>query len=160
MQHMDWNQLRQDCGFRDTKDNYEFDIAISFAGENRDLARYITESLEMLDIHTFYDEMFEANFLGKTWSTQFQEIFGEQSRFVLCILDEHHAKKIWPTFEREHFTPRIPDESVIPVFLDETKFVGIPQDLIGMRFKYDPGDPAWRKRVDDEIIVKLIDKLT
>jgi hypothetical protein len=160
MQHMDWNQLRQDCGFRDTTENYEFDIAISFAGENRDLARYIAESLELLDVHTFYDEMFEANFLGKTWSAQFKTIFGEKSRLILCILDEHHAKKIWPTFEREHFTTRIPDESVIPIFLDETKFVGIPQDLVGVPFEYDPGDPGWKKKVDDEIIVKLIDKLS
>src|SRR5262249_6805275 len=37
-------------------------------------------------------------------SAKFKEIFGEKSRYVVCILDKHHSDKIWPTFEREIFT--------------------------------------------------------
>lgn len=44
VKHLDWDQLRQDCGFRDTADNFEFELAISFAGENRALAAYIMRS--------------------------------------------------------------------------------------------------------------------
>jgi hypothetical protein len=101
-----------------------------------------------------------VNFLGKAWSQQFKEIFGKRSRFVVCLLDNHHLAKIWPTFEREHFVPRIADESVIPIFLDDTKFPGIPQDLVGIRFKFDPNNPEWKKKATDEIIMKLIDKLS
>ena len=35
---------------------------------------------------------------------------------VICK-HQHHAEKIWPTFERECFTPRIKDASVIPIYL-------------------------------------------
>jgi hypothetical protein len=70
--------------------------------------------------------MFEANFLGKAWSQQFKNIFGNKRCFVVCILDKHHLGKIWPTFEREHFAPRTAHESVIPIFLDGTKFPGVP----------------------------------
>ena len=87
-------------------------MAISFAGENRDLARFIADSLETLDVPVFYDERFEANFLGKAWSAQFKEISSAKSRLVLCLLDKHHKDKIWPTFEREHFAPRVAEESV------------------------------------------------
>lgn len=65
VKHLDWDALRKDCGFRAAGHDYEFDVAISFAGENRDLARYIADSLEFLDVPVFFDEMFEANFLGK-----------------------------------------------------------------------------------------------
>jgi hypothetical protein len=159
VKHLDWAALRADCGFREGGKVYPFEIAISFAGENRELARLIAGSLEELDVPVFFDEMFEVNFLGKTWARQFKEIFGEKSQFVVCLLDQHHLEKIWPTFEREHFIPRIADESVIPIFLDDTKFPGIPQDLIGIKFRYDPEDPKWKNKVTDEIVMKLIDKV-
>jgi hypothetical protein len=160
IKHLDWDQLRQDCGFRQTAVDYEWEVALSFAGENRKLAEYINDRLTFLDVPVFYDAHFEANYLGKTWSAQFKEIFGEKSRYVVCILDKHHSEKIWPTFEREIFTPRVASGTVIPIFLDDTKFVGIPHDLIGIKFHFDPADPEWKKKADDQIIMKLIDKLS
>src|ERR1700738_5491404 len=32
IKHLDWNQLRQDCGFREQNDDCEFEVALSFAG--------------------------------------------------------------------------------------------------------------------------------
>ena len=129
-------------------------------GENRKLAEYLDEKLAVLDVPVFYDANFEANYLGKTWSAQFKDIFGEKSRYVVCILDKHHSDKIWPTFEREIFMPRVVSGTVIPIFLDDTKFVGIPHDVIGIKFKFDLADPDWQKKANDEIITKLIDKLS
>jgi hypothetical protein len=160
IKHLDWNRLRQDCGFREHNGDFEFDVALSFAGENRELAELIYEGLTTLDVQVFYDAMFEANFLGKAWSQQFKDIFGGQSRLVICILDKQHLDKIWPTFEREHFVPRVADESVIPIFLDDTKFPGIPRDIVGIHFNFDRSDPDWRKKATDQIIMKLIDKLS
>jgi hypothetical protein len=159
IKHLDWNQLRQDCGFRDSEEDFEFEFALSFAGENRDLARHIAQQLEMLDVPVFFDEMFEANFLGSAWTKRFREIFGEKSKFVVCLLDSQHEKKIWPTFEREHFTPRVESESVIPIFLDDTKFLGIPRDIVGIHFKFDKSDEKWKQNADTAIIFKLLDRL-
>jgi hypothetical protein len=50
VKHLDWQALRADCGFKEGGKVYEFDIAISFAGENRELARTIAENLEALDV--------------------------------------------------------------------------------------------------------------
>jgi hypothetical protein len=74
-------------------------------------------------------------------------------------LDQYHEKKIWPTFERECFTPRVADEAVIPIFLDNTVFVGIPQDIVGIRF-VPSGDPIkLENEITDEIAFKLYDRL-
>ena len=135
LNHLDWSKLRHDCGFRAPGREAEYDFAISFAGENRELAREIAQQLSLLDAHVFFDEHFEANFLGGTWSVQFERIFGRDSRLVVCLLDQHYRDKIWPTFERECFLPRVPDGDVIPILLDDTTFVGIPKDLIGIRFQ-------------------------
>lgn len=161
IQHLDWDRLQADCGFRNEDIVYEYDVAISFAGENRNLAKHIANQLESLDITVFFDEMFEANFLGHTWTKVFKEIFSEKSRFVLCLLDSYHEQKIWPTFEREHFAPRVVEQSVIPVYLDDTKFVGIPSDVIGIRFRYDREQiEGWQHNADTEIVEKLVDRLT
>ncbi len=159
LKHLNWDSLRVDCGFKEANEDYEYDFALSFAGENRVLAEFIAMQMESLDTHVFYDEYFESNFLGKTWSQQFKRIFSEDSRLVVCLLDKHHNDKIWPSFERECFQPRVTDEAVIPIFLDDTLFVGIPQDLIGIRFHWDQEDPKWKEQVVDNILMKLIDRI-
>ncbi|MGV3518527.1 TIR domain-containing protein [Luteitalea sp.] len=155
IKHLNWSQLRQDCGFKAQSSDYEFDYAISFAGENRDLAREIAEQLSLLDAHVFFDEHFEANFLGAAWQAQFERIFARDSRLVVCLLDEHYRDKIWPTFERECFLPRVATGDVIPIFLDSTPFVGIPKDLIGIVFHKSSNPEEDKNRVTDEIVFKL-----
>lgn len=159
LKHLDWQKLRTDCGFKQDINDTEYDFAISFAGENRELARVIADQLETLDTTVFFDEYFEVNFLGKAWSKEFKRIFAESSRIVICLLDSNHLNKIWPTFERECFQPRVEDEAVIPIYLDDTTFPGIPKDIAGIRFKWNHDDDNWKDKVTDEIVFKVIERL-
>ncbi|HEV2245630.1 MAG TPA: TIR domain-containing protein [Terriglobia bacterium] len=160
LKHLNWDDLRRVCGFRAGDRNYDFDFAISFAGENRQLAKMIAEQLELLDCSVFYDEFFEANYLGKAWHAKLKEVFAEQSRFIVCLLDSNHLEKIWPTFERELFVPRVTEGAVIPIYLDATVFPGVPGDLAGIRFESN-ADFAEQAdgRVTDEITFKLVSRL-
>lgn len=160
VKHLDWEELRRKCGFRAGDRDFDFDFAISFAGENRDLARSIKDQLELLDCAVFFDELFEANYLGQAWHKTFMEIFSDRSRFVVCLLDKYHLDKIWPTFERECFIPRVPEAAVIPIYLDETSFPGIPKDIVGIKFSSD-GVPveALPNKITDEITFKLAARL-
>jgi hypothetical protein len=160
IKHLNWDEVRGACGFRQGQKDYEYDFAISFAGENRALAEIIATQLQSFDCAVFYDEWFEANFLGKAWQKSFASIFGEQSRFVVCLLDKHHAEKIWPTFERECFTPRVAEAAVIPIYLDDTPIVGIPKDIVGISFKkYQDIGAELANKVTDEIVFKLFERL-
>ncbi len=159
MKHLDWQRLRIDCGFKEDEKSMDFDFAVSFAGENRDLARAIADQLEILDTSVFFDEYFEANFLGKAWSKELKHIFAESSRVVVCILDLHDLEKTWPTFERECFLPRVAEGTVIPIYLDDTLFPGIPKDIAGIRFEWDTADPDWYNKVTDEIVFKVMERL-
>lgn len=157
MRIADWDRIKRECGFRSLARDFDWDFALSFAGENRELAREIVAQLELLDASVFFDENYEANFLGKVWRTLFREIFVEKCRFVICLLDTYHDKKIWPTFERECFAPRVKDEEVIPVYLDDTPFVGISRDVIGIDFKNHT--PLNKDAVTDQIVWKLMERL-
>ena len=160
IKHLDWDVLRRVCGFRTGQRDYEFDFAISFAGENRRLAKLIAEQLETLDCSVFFDEFFENNYLGKAWHTQFQRVFGEQSRFVVCLLDRNYVEKIWPTFERESFSPRVPEGAVIPIFLDETPVQGIPKDIAGIVFETEGiAEEEMPNRITDGVVFRLTERL-
>lgn len=160
LKHLDWEAMRTACGFRAGVREYQFDFAISFAGENRGLAKLIADQIDLLDCAVFYDEYFEANYLGKAWHKTFTEIFGEQSRFVVCLLDKHHVEKIWPTFERECFAPRVTEAAVIPIYLDDTPVPGIPKDIVGIQFKnYAAFGADLENKVTDGIVFKLFEAL-
>lgn len=159
IKHVNWEEIRRDCGFRDDIENIEFEIAISFAGENRKLAKYIAEQFEQIDVPVFYDELYESNYLGKAWSKEFERIFIKDSRYVVCLLDSFHKEKIWPTFERECFKKRVPNGDVIPIYLDDTIFVGIPDDIVGIRYKWDEACLDWQTEVQDNIVFKIWEKL-
>lgn len=159
LKHVNWEEIRKECGFREAGHDKEFDVAISFAGENRKLAKYIAEQLELVDVPVFYDEYYEGNYLGKAWNREFERIFVNDSSYVLCLLDSNHRDKIWPTFERECFKKRVPLAEVIPVYLDDTVFVGIPDDIVGIKYKWDESNPNWQNEVIDEVVFKVWEKL-
>ena len=159
IKHLNWDSLRMDCGFRIAVKNYDFDFAISFAGVNRELAKCIADNIEILDASIFFDEYFETNFLGKAWNAMFQEIFADKCRLVVCLLDRAYLERIWPTFERECFLPRVPLGEVIPIYLDDTKFVGIPADTVGIKYTPDLANTKWQDDVIDKIVFRLLERL-
>ncbi len=155
LRNLDWDRLRSDCGFRDLAVHQKnFDVAISFAGENRELAREVAERLSELDVAVFFDENFEAAYLGKRLGDEFEQVFSTGSRFVLCLLDKYHREKVWPSFERDIFLPRLKAHEVIPLYLDSTVFPGIPSDVYGIKFQYELLAEEWRTRVDEEIVFR------
>ncbi|RCW28318.1 hypothetical protein DFR48_101329 [Ciceribacter lividus] len=159
IKNLNWEDLRQRCGFREDAKDFEWDVAISFAGENRALADFIGQQLRELDISVFYDRNYEDNYLGGLWSQQFLDIFVNKSRLVVAILDQHHKDKVWPTFERDCFTPRVPEAEVIPVFLDRTIFPGIPADLVSIHFDYKGDVAAQSDAIIDDVVLRIAGKL-
>lgn len=155
---LNWDALRRDCGFRDGNKTYDWELAISFAGNNRQVVDIVQSQLEEMDVSVFYDENYESNMLGKSLSKVFREVFVEKSRFVIAVLDKNHYERVWPTFERDCFVDRVEDEAVIPIYLDDTVFPGIPKDTFGIRFKAS-GKDSIRNDIFDQITYPLVSKL-
>ena len=45
------------------------------------------------------------------------------------------------------------------VYLDNTEFVGIPKDIVGIKLTWDQDDDTWKKDVVDKVIFKLMERL-
>lgn len=159
IQNLNWEDLRQRCGFRNAPIDFEWDIAISFAGENRTLADFVDQQLRDLDISVFYDRNYEDNYLGGLWSQQFSDIFVAKSRLVVAILDKYHREKVWPTFERDCFAVRVQQGEVIPIMLDDTVFPGIPKDLVSIYFDFEGDVEAQKDAIIDQVVLRIAAKV-
>ncbi|WLO87060.1 TIR domain-containing protein (plasmid) [Pantoea agglomerans] len=159
IKNLDWEDLRHRCGFRNEQKDFEFDIAISFAGENRDLAEFIVKQLAELDISVFYDRLYEDNYLGGPWSKHFIDVFVNKSRLVVALLDKYHSEKVWPSFERDCFTPRVHAHEVIPVILDNSVFPGIPSDLVSIKFSFNGDLNSQKDEIIDDVVLRIATKL-
>ena len=85
-----------------SKSDYRFEVAISFAGDNkrdkvREVAKLLREKLG--DGKVFFDEWFEAKLAGNDAQIVLQKIYGEKTRLVVACICEGYNDKPWPQEE-------------------------------------------------------------
>ena len=117
--------------------NFKYDVALSFAGENREIVEQIAEKLAENNIKVFYDEFEKAKLWGKRLSTHFQKTYGENACFVIVFVSKEYSLKDWTNFEfsiargESKFRGT---EFILPVRLDNTILFGLPDDIAYLDF--------------------------
>lgn len=110
------------------KNNYKYEIALSFAGEDRKYVYEVAQCLRKNNIKVYYDEFEESNLWGKDMYVYLDKIYRKQSRYCIMFLSKHYAKKLWTNHERESIQARAftqYEEYILPVKLDDTEIPGI-----------------------------------
>ena len=102
---------------------YKYDVALSFAGENRNFAEAIATALQAENVKVFYDEFNTADLWGEDLSVKLREIYFTDSRYCIMILSDYYVDKMWPTLERRNAIERLIQEVdgayILPVRLDD-----------------------------------------
>jgi hypothetical protein len=132
LQHLDWKKLRKRCGLNERPKHHTYDVAISFAGQNRLLAKQLAKILSENDFVVFIDENHEAEMSGRHYYKTFKRVFGKEAAVILPLVDEAYVDRLWTTFERECFLPRVAKSAVIPIRLDKVECPGLPMSLHGV----------------------------
>lgn len=112
---------------------YKYDLAISFAGENRGIAKDLANKLKEKGVKVFYDEFEEDKLWGKDLYEYLSKVYSEDARYCLMIISEHYAKKAWTSHERKNAQERAfkeNEEYILPIRLDDTKIPGV-RDTVG-----------------------------
>ena len=112
--------------------DYEFDIGLSFASEQRDYVERVAEELDYRGIRIFYDAYEQANLWGRNLGEYFKEVFQAKSRYCIVFASKEYATKMWPTVELENALKRATESSndfILPVRFDDTIIPGIPYTL-------------------------------
>jgi hypothetical protein len=108
--------------------NYEYDVALSFAGENRNYVENVAKHLRENKIRVFYDNFEKVNLFGKNIYNHFSEIYHKKSRFVVVFISEHYSKKIWTNHELANAQARALSEKIeyiLPARFDNTEIPGL-----------------------------------
>lgn len=106
----------------------DYDVAISFAGEDRPYAKTMAEELKRRHVNVFYDEDEKAQLWGKNLYTHLIDVYQHKARYCIMFLSQHYARKLWTNHERQAAQARAFNESqeyILPIRLDDTDIPGI-----------------------------------
>ena len=106
----------------------KYDVALSFAGEDRHYAEELAERLEARGYSTFYDKNELAHLLGTNLYDRLSSIYKDEARYCVMFLSKHYGQDRWTKHERESAQARAFEEDreyIIPVRLDDTEIPGI-----------------------------------
>ncbi|AWS45912.1 ATPase [Streptosporangium sp. 'caverna'] len=103
-------------GFRKITFTTSYDVALSFAGEDRQFAEVLKEQLEELGVVVFYDLNEQARILGEDLEKFFGPIYEAEADYVVAILGPTYGLKRWTRFESGIFEDRFDKGHVIPIW--------------------------------------------
>lgn len=70
----------------------QYEVAISFAGEQRPYAEALSRHLAQYGIAHFYDAENEAQLWGKNLAEEFHGIYTRKSRYVLMLISKEYIQ--------------------------------------------------------------------
>ena len=111
---------------------FEYDVAISFAGEDRDTAERFALILKEKGLKVFYDIWEQADLWGRDLYQHLDDVYSKRARFCVMFLSKHYAAKAWTNHELKSAQTRAfqkSDEYILPIRLDDTAIPGIRPTL-------------------------------
>lgn len=110
------------------KAEFQYDVALSFAGEDRELVESVARQLVDLDVRVFYDEFFSHELWGKDLFQHFSEIYRDKAQYCIIFISEAYRDKVWPKHELRQAQARSlfsQAEYILPVMLEDVDLPGL-----------------------------------
>lgn len=110
----------------------KYDLAISFAGEQRSLASSLAIRLDAAGYSVFYDQFASTELWGQDLTTVLADVYGRDARHCLIIVSKEYVRKSWPNLERQHAIARFMerrDAYLLCLLTDDTKLPGLPSTI-------------------------------
>lgn len=108
----------------------KYDVAFSFAGEEREFVKAVYEILHKKNISVFYDfdEDITVDLWGKELIEELDEVYRKRSKCVVMFVSENYAKKVWTKLERRSSLAKAINEQkeyVLPARFDDAELPGL-----------------------------------
>lgn len=102
--------------------SYKYEVALSFAGEDRKFAEAVAKGLRDAGVNVFYDDFYAEELWGEDLSVRLRDVYHSSSQFCIMVISQHYVDKMWPSHERQQAIERMIKEKgkayVLPVRLD------------------------------------------
>jgi hypothetical protein len=106
----------------------QYDLAISFASEDRPIVQSYAEAIKAQGLNIFYADFEEVDLWGTNLYDTFDTIYRLKAHYCVIFLSRHYAIKVWTNHERRSAQARALMENreyILPVKLDDTEIPGI-----------------------------------
>ncbi|MCI0387818.1 MAG: TIR domain-containing protein [Acidobacteria bacterium] len=133
--------------------SYAYDVAISFAGQDRIYADKLARALSEHGVRVFYDDFYRASLWGSDLYENLTEVYQKKSRFCVILISKNYARSRWTTLERRAAQARALYENepyLLPIRIDETEIPGILPTMAYV---------SWEKEGIDLVVNLLLQKL-
>ena len=132
---------------------FEYDVALSFAGEDRKYSEELYKLLTKKGVKVFYDKNETAKLWGKNLYQHFQSIYRDKARFCVIFVSHYYAEKFWSRHELEQAQTRAFKENkeyILPIRIDNTEIPGINDTRAYIDLK-----TTSMEEIADSVIAKL-----
>jgi hypothetical protein len=114
-------------------ENFDYDVCLSFAGEDREYVENVANELRGLGIRVFYDRYEQIELWGKDLYTHLDDVYKNAARYCVMFVSCHYSNKLWTNHERQSAQARALKENieyVLPARFDNTDIPGL-RDTVG-----------------------------
>ena len=132
---------------------WRWDVALSFAGAQRDYVEQVAEALKARGVRCFYDADEQIELWGKYLAEELPAIYGEQAAAVVVFVSAEYAARDWTRLERRAALNRAVRERreyVLPARFDDTPLPGLLSDMVAVDL---------RGRTPQQFAAMIADKL-
>ena len=111
-----------------TGGDFPYDVALSYASEQRQYVEKVAELLTAAGKSVFYDGYEKVRLWGKNLYDHLTDIYQNQAGYVVLFASTEYASKAWTNLERQNAQARALREKreyILPVRFDQTEIPGL-----------------------------------
>ena len=119
-----------------TTESFEYDFAISYAGEEEQVAQGIHNAIKekYSKYSIFLASKEKTRLVGQDGEQFFENLF-LKAKQVIVILSENYKRKEWTRYEWDIIRERNKENRCIPIKVDNVKILGLSSNFIYLPFK-------------------------
>jgi hypothetical protein len=107
---------------------YQYDIAFSFSGDDREYVEEVAKILKDNGVKVFYDMFEQIDLWGKDLGIHFDFVYRKAAKYCIPFVSETYKQKIWTNHEIKTAISRAinsNEEYILPARFDDTEIEGI-----------------------------------
>jgi TIR domain len=111
---------------------YDYDVCLSFAGDDRLYVEKVAEKLRKAGVRVFYDRYEQVELWGKDLYAHLSHIYSKAARFCVLFVSARYARRVWTNHERaaaQERAIREHGEYVLPARFDGTNIPGLRRTI-------------------------------
>jgi hypothetical protein len=111
---------------------FQYDVCLSFAGEDRVYVERVANCLTSKGIRVFYDKYERVELWGKDLYSHLDYVYRHAGKYCVVFVSKQYASKLWTNHERRSAQARAFSENreyILPARFDDTAIPGLPETV-------------------------------